>query len=695
MKMSKHKIDPITLEVIRGGLISLCAEMGIAMERSAYSPIFSEGLDYSYAMFDGKTDMITQAAFDPCHLGAMPYSVKSSINEIGLTNLEPGDIILHNDPYSGGSHISDFTAMMPIFYKDTLVAMPATRAHQIDSGAMVPGGFAGDASDIFQEGLRIPAIKVNSKNREATDIWKLILANVRLPRAVEGDLRAMFGALQVGEQRITQLVEKYGIPTWTSCLDEIKDVSERIIRSEIQRIPNGSYEYEDYVDDTGRTDTPAKIHVRIDVKDGNLHADYAGSSPQVDGPINASFAITAGNTLIGVLHSLEIGGDYVVNQGTFRPIQVEIPKGTIVNPNFPAPVQGGATELSNRIVDSVIGALAQAATPDRIKGACHGTCSGITVSGLHSENNDPFIAYLWGLGGMGARVAGDGNCAQMPFATNNKGPFIEMSEIRYPILFEEYALDRPDSAGPGKYRGGMGTRLTWTIRAKESNLSSLSERHRFSPYGVFGGLPPPPRDCGHFCDTRTKINGQQAFSHATELFKKASPSKWSNITLHEGDQVELVLCGGGGWGPPYERDPEAVMLDVINGFVSLSGARDHYGVVIDPTRMKVDLEETKKIRDRMNVQGYSIEMQSAVKVLLTLFISNLDETQRQRLRDFARNHEIIFIRDQSQGTVVKLLGNGLQEATSKMREIFKILAISKTQPLTIQFVPSHWNPLVS
>ena len=693
MKMSKPKIDPITLEVIRGGLISLCAEMGIAMERSAYSPIFSEGLDYSYAMFDGKTDMITQAAFDPCHLGAMPYSVKSSIEEIGIGNLEPGDIILHNDPYSGGSHISDFTAMMPIFYKNTLVAMPATRAHQIDSGAMVPGGFAGDASEIYQEGLRIPAIKVNAKHHEATDIWKIILANVRLPRAVEGDLRAMFGALQVGQQRITQLVEKYGINAWTNCLDEIKNVSERIIKSEIKRIPNGSYEYEDYVDDTGRTDRPAKIHVRIDVKDGNLLADYTGSSPQVDGPINASFAITAGNTLIGVLHSLEIGGDYVVNQGTFRPIHVEIPKGTIVNPNFPAPLQGGATELSNRIVDSVIGALAQAATSERIKGACHGTCSGITVSGLHSENNEPFIAYLWGLGGMGGRVAGDGNCAQMPFATNNKGPFIEMSEVRYPILFEEYALDRPDSAGPGKYRGGMGTRLTWTIRTQESNLSSLSERHRFSPYGVFGGLPPPPRDCGHFCDTRIRISGQPAFSHATELFKKASPSKWSNITLHEGDQVELTLCGGGGWGPPYERDPEAVLTDVINGFVSVTGAREHYGVVIDPAVMKSDPEATKKTRDRLSVHGQSKDQQSPVRVLLTLIVPRPDETQRQRLLDLARKQEIMIIQDQPERTVVKILGNGLHEAMAKMREIIKLLNMSKTQPLTIQYVPANWNPL--
>jgi hypothetical protein len=283
----------------------------------------------------------------------------------------------------------------------------------------------------------------------------------------------------------------------------------------------------------------------------------------------------------------------------------------------------------------------------------------------------------------------------MPFATNNKGPFIEMGEIRYPILFEEYALGSTDSAGPGKFRGGMGTRLVWRIRAKETNLSSLSERHRFSPYGVFGGLPPLPRPCGHFCDTRIHINGQKGFSHATELFQKPSPSKWSNITLHEGDKIELTLCCGGGWGPAYERDPEAVLSDVINDFVSLNGAKDHYGVVIDPATMRIDPLATKKKRESMMTNGPSIKLDSTVRILLTLSLPHLDEKQRIRLRELASKHEIMLIRDQPQGTVLKLLGNQLHEVISAYIAIAKDFDMAEKQPLTIQYVPSNWNPLGS
>jgi len=690
MYANTRKIDPITLEVIRGGLISLCTEMGIAMERSSYSPIFSEGLDYSYAIFDGGPDMIAQAAFDPCHLGAMPYSVKASVKEIGIQNLEPGDVILHNDPFSGGSHISDFTAIRPVFYEGEIVAMPATRAHQIDSGAMVPGGFAGDARDIFQEGLRIPAVKVNTKNEESKDIWKIILANVRLPHAVEGDLRAMFGALRVGERRVTQLLDKYGTETWKSCLDEIKNVSERIMRSEIDRIPDGSYEYEDYVDDTGRSSSPAKIHVRIDVRGDELFADYSGSSPQVPGPINAAFAVTAGNTLIGVLHSVEIGGDYVLNQGTFRPIHVVAPEGTIVNPRYPAPVQGGNTELSNRIVDTVIGALAQATTPNRIKAACHGTCYGMTVGGTNDETGEPYIAYLWSLGGMGARATGDGNCAQMPFATNNKGPFIEMSEIRYPILFEEYSFNDPDSAGPGKYRGGMGTRLVWRLRGKEAELSALSERHKISPYGVFGGLPPMARECGHFSDTRLRVGDQPGFAHTTELFQKPSPSKWSGIVIHDGDRVEIVLSGGGGWGRPYEREPEAVLSDVANGFVSLNGAKDHYGVVIERDVMTIDREATMILRDRMKKYQYNFDLNRRIKVVLSvLFKAGIGP--RPELDEIARMEGVVFARNRPEGFLIKIEGTSFQELFSRTAKLTEKLGAEESLSLTTQFVPLEFQ----
>ncbi len=688
MSRTKEKIDPITFEVIRGGLVSLCWEMGIAMEKSAYSPIFSEGLDYSYAMFDGTAEMIAQAAFDPCHLGAMPYSVRASVEEIGLENLQPGDILLENDPYNGGSHISDFTTVMPIFHKGEIVAMPAARGHQIDVGAIVPGGMAGEAEDIFQEGLRIPPIRVNAKVSEDDDIWKIILANVRLPHALQGDLRAMFGALRVGERRIAQYVEKYGVATWNNCLAEIKNVSERYMREEIQRIPSGSYEYEDYVDDSGKDSTPAKIHIKVDVRGGELVADYSGSSPQVPGPINAAFAVTAGNTVIGVLHSVEVGGDYVLNQGTFRPITIKAPKGTIVNPNFPAPVQGGNTELSNRIVDTVIGALAQATDSVRIKASCHGTDSGITVSGLDPDTREQYINYLWSLGGQGARAVGDGNSAMVPFATNNKGPYIEINEVRFPIIHEEYAFVT-DSAGPGKHRGGMGTRLAWRLSGDNCELSSLSERHRISPYGVFGGFPPMPRECGHFSDTRLRVNGNPKFAHATELFHKLSPSKWSNIKIRRGDVVELLLSGGGGWGSPIERDTEAVLDDVLNGFVSIEGAKHHYGVVLAPEKMSVDIEETRRVRREIETKGPTVENGSMVEIIQTVLFRGKGS---KATMDGLPSRLLLSANETSNGLLVRLRADNPAELLIEAKRLREELGL-EPEILTTQFVPRGFQVL--
>jgi N-methylhydantoinase B len=591
----KRDIDPITLEVIRGGLISLSREMGVAMEKTSYSTIFSEGLDYSCAVFDWEGNMVALHAFDPCHLGAMPYSVQASIREFGIENLQPGDIILQNDPYNGGSHINDYTIMTPVFVDNELVVIPATRAHQIDAGAANPGGCAGDATSIHEEGLRLPPIKLYSAGKEMTDIWNILLANVRVPTAVRGDMRAMIGSLKVAERRATEYVKKYGIGTWKAALTEIMNISEKIMREEIEAIPDGEYENEEWMDDSGTSSEPVKLKVRVEIKGSELTADYSGSSPQVNGPINASYAVTACNTYIGVLHCVGHRGEYPVNQGTFRPIKVKAPQGSVVNVTYPAACIGGNTETSNRIVDLVIGALLQATTPLNIKAACHGTGGTTSIGGIDHETGEQYVIYLYSLGGMGARATKDGNSAQLPFATNNKGPYAEINETRYPILVEEYSLVQ-DSAGIGKFRGGLGTKFSFKLLAESAEYNCLGDRHKISPYGVFGGLPPKPSECGHFCDIRIKLANQQEFKHSTELFGKLSTSKWSKIILHRGDVYEISLCGGGGFGNPLDRDPELVRKDVEYDYVSNAVAREYYGVVIEPTMMKIDQKATEKLR---------------------------------------------------------------------------------------------------
>ena len=596
--MKEKKVDPITLEVIRGGLVSLSKEMGVAMEKTSYSTIFSEGLDYSCAIFDWEGNMVALHAFDPCHLGAMPYSVQASIREFGVENLEPGDIILHNDPYNGGSHINDYTIMTPVFVDSELVAIPATRGHMIDAGAANPGGCAGDANTIHQEGLRLPPIKLFSRGEEVKDVWKILLANVRVPTAVKGDMRAMVGSLKVAERRAIEYVKKYGVETWKAALIEIMNVSERIMRDEIDAIPDGEYENEEWMDDTGNEPDPVKLKVKVKIKGGEIVADYSGSSPQVNGPINASYAVTACNTYIGVIHCVGHRGEYPVNQGTFRPIKIIAPPGTIVNAVYPSACIGGNTELSNRIVDLMIGALAQATKPENIKAACYGTGSSMSIGGVNPETSEPFVMYLFSLGGMGARATKDGNAAQLCFATNNKGPYVEINEIRYPLLIEEYSLIR-DSPGIGRSRGGLGTKLTFRLLADSAEYNLLMDRHKISPYGLFGGLPPRPRPCGHFCDVRIKLANGKEFKHTTELFHTISPSKWSKIILHRGDVFDMMLCGGGGYGDPLERDPALVLSDIEKGYISNEVARKFYGVVTDKTNMKANSEATERLRKSM------------------------------------------------------------------------------------------------
>lgn len=593
--VTERKTDPITLEVVRGGIVSLCQEMGISMERSSYSPVFSEGLDYSFALFDANGEMISQAAFDPCHLGAMPQAVRKTLEKVGRESMEPGDVYLNNDPYLGGSHCSDYTFMRPIFSGRRMVAIAAARAHMIDVGASVPGSFAGDTTEIHQEGLRLPAVKLISREQEVEDLWRLILTNVRVSRAFEGDMRATLGALKVAERRVLEYSDSYGVETWETILEKIKEISEVVIRRELSKLPEGSYSYEDYVDDSGNSSAPMKLRVKVTVKEGGLVADFSGSSQQAKGPINCAYAVTLGNTYIGTLHCLPIHGEYQLNAGTFRPIKAEIPAGTITNATYPAPVQGGNTETSNRVVDVMIGALSQAVPEENVKASCHGTCSGLTGGDIRGRPEDQWVMYLWGLGGMGARTGKDGNPAQMPFATNNKGPVIEIQDTRYPLLTERFELSSPDSCGAGRYRGGMGTIYGWRLLAPEAELSSLSERHRISPYGVFGGFPPSPLSCGHFCDTRLTPEGNATFGHATDLFGKLSPSKWSNITLHAGDRVELNLTGGGGYGDPLERDPQKVGSDVRNRYVSVDGAKRLYGVVVKAD-FTVDADATAYLR---------------------------------------------------------------------------------------------------
>ena len=569
-------IDPITLQVVREGLIAVCRSMGHTMSRTAYSPIFSEGFDFSCALFDGTAEMVSQAEFNPVHLGSMPYAVEWAVKEIGVENLDPGDVILHNDPYRGGTHLTDFTMMAPVFYEDRLVAIPASRGHQIDVGGSAPGGFPGDATEIFQEGIRVPPVKVHRRGVEVTDIWKLLLSNIRVPTIVHGDFRAMFGALKVAERRIHEYCEKYGVEQFSSILEAIKDYSERRMRAEIADLPDGVYEYEDFLDDDGIDPDPIRIRCRLTIDGDVVVADFDGSDPQVQGPVNATFGVTASQVYTVLFQVTD--PEMPSNHGAFRPIKILAPSGSIVNANYPASVFGGNVETSSRILDVLLGCFSQA-VPDRIIGSCFGTCQNFTAGSTHPETGEYSIIYVYHEGGWGARATADGLTAEINPIGNDMNQPVEIFESKFPWLYEEYTLNE-DSGGPGRYRGGLGVRQRLRSLSETSTINLIADRYKRPPFGVLGGKSPLPSEGGHFNDFRVRLPDSEGFEHATTAFGTDSPSKFARQRIPRGTVVENTTTGGGGYGDPLTRDPERVRHDVIEGYVSAAVAEEEYGVVL-------------------------------------------------------------------------------------------------------------------
>ena len=587
-------LDPITLQVIREGLISLCRSMGHAMSRTAYSPILSEGFDFSCAFFDSEAEMVAQAEFNPVHLGSMPYAVEWSIKEIGIQNLEPGDVILHNDSFRGGTHLTDFTMMAPVFYDGQLVAIPAVRGHQIDIGGTAPGGFPGDATEVFQEGIRCPPIKIHRAGVEATDIWKLLLANVRLPRVVHGDFRAMFGALKVAERRTIEYCQKYGVGTFIQAHSDIKDYSERRMRAEIAKLPDGVYEAEDYLDDDGITSDRIRIACRLIVDGDVVVTDFYGSDTQCRGPVNATFGVTASQVYTVLFQMTD--PRMPSNHGAFRPIKIFAPPGSIVNAGYPAAVFGGNTETSSRIMDVLHRCFAQS-VPDRAIAGCFGTCHNFTAGSHHHEKDEYSIIYVYHEGGWGGRASGDGLSAEINPVGNDKNQPVEIFETHFPWQYEEYSLNE-DSAGAGKNRGGLGIRQRMKLLSDEGTINLISERFELPPVGALGGRSPLPRPCGHYNDFRLKRPGDAGFVHITDAFGTVSPSKFARKTIPRDTIVENVTSGGGGYGNPLERDPEAVREDVADGYTTSTSARVLYGVVLTESG-EVDSAETERLRREM------------------------------------------------------------------------------------------------
>ncbi len=585
--MSKP-IDPITMQVINNFLVTTCREMGVAMMNTSYSPLFNEGLDFSCAIFDVKGEMIAQAEFCPAHLGAIIFIAEWTIQEVGLENFHPGDVIIHNDPFRGGCHIPEFCVIKPVFYHDEIVAFLFCIGHMTEVGGMVPGGFAGDAIEVFQEGIRLPPIKIVERGKDRDDIWNIILSNVRTPRYAYGDVKAMIGSLYVGEKRVLELIDRYGLHTYSEMKEAIKDYSERRMREEIRQMPNGVYTYVGYaIDNDGVIDAPLELKVTVIIEDDEMIVDYTGSAKQARGPVNCTYGVTASGTYNALLHITD--KEIPSNHGCYRPVTIIAPPGTIVNVEYPGASVGGNSEIHPHLVMAIYAALKDA-MPDRISAFDGGTSELLAIGGIHPDTGEMF-ANLSNEGcGWGGRATKDGNDALCVPNGNCALAPIEVLEGRYPILHREFSLNE-GSGGAGQNRGGLGYTREIKLLSEELRVSSFIERNVIEPEGFFDGKP------GRRSAFLVKVGERDRYQTMKEAFGTKCNGKFSDIIMYKGDVIRLVTSGGGGYGDPLKRDFERIDRDVAEGYVSREQVEKDYKVVLDDDGM-VDRAATLRLREQ-------------------------------------------------------------------------------------------------
>ncbi len=548
-------IDPIALSVIWNGLVSIAEEVGATLRRTAFSEAVREAQDFSTGLFDRHARLIAQGNFSPGHLGSMPYMVKSVLEYFPPDELRPGDGILVNDSSIGSGHLPDCFLVTPVFLDDAIIGYIVNIAHHIDVGGAAPGSQKVlGITETYQEGLRILPVRLVRDGEFDPDLLRLILGNLRVPDKVRGDLRAQLNANTTGAERLAAFFETYGTDLLERAFDAILDRSEARIRAVISDIPDGTYSFDDRMDDYGKGTPPIVVAVDIEVAGDEITVDYSRSSDQVPAGINSYINYTRAYTLFAVKVFLD--PQLPQNEGGIRPIKAVAREGSFFNPIFPAP-SGGRAALQVRMFEAINGAFAQV-LPERAMGAFSHWCNP-NLGGLDDATGQPFVIYDLIFGGYGGRVGGDGveamapvmNCANIP---------VEVQETQNPIRIHRFEMIA-DSGGAGKYRGGCGVRKDVELLNSSATLSLLGDRHRFQPYGVFGGQP------GQLAETILNPDGNAEALGSKEMRE-----------ISRGDVVSYRLSGGGGYGDPAERDPEAVRDDIADGYVSNAAAVEIYGV---------------------------------------------------------------------------------------------------------------------
>jgi N-methylhydantoinase B len=571
--------DPITFAVIKHAMDAIVDEVAYTVIRTARSEIVKDVMDYSAAICDARGEMVAQAKTIAQHLGAIPEAM-AAVQARWDGRLEPGDAVIMNDPYSGGMHLPDIFMFYPIFVSGALLAWSVVICHHTDVGGRVPGSNAADSTEIYQEGLRIPPLRLFRRGEIDEALEALIGLNVRVPDRVIGDLRAQYAACEVGAREIGRLADRHGAERLRDYLAALLDYAERMARQEIATWPKGVYRFTDHIDSDGLSDDPVPLSVAVTVRgDGTLDVDWSGSAPQVRAAINSTLSFTKSNTFLSVRCALR--GDIPNNAGVFRCISVRAPEASVLNPIAPAPVAARAL-TGYRVMDTMFGALAQI-VPHIIPAAGEGGNTVVCLGGRHPDNR-PFIIVDMISGCWGGRPDQDGIEAVTNPSQNLSNTPVEVLERQHPVRIEEYALV-PDSGGPGRFRGGLGLRRSYRLLAGEAVLQLRADRLRFPPYGLDGGGTGAP-------------SGNWLGEGAA---RRSLPGKVTT-TMRRGELLTHEQAGGGGHGNPFLRDPEAVARDVRNGKVSVASARARYGVAVSADGV-VDPTGTARLRAAQQPEG--------------------------------------------------------------------------------------------
>jgi N-methylhydantoinase B len=572
MKEIVRKTDPATFEIVKNSFYKIAEEMRVVLAKTAYSPLLKSAGDYSCGVFDARGEMVAQGPDLPIHLGSMPDAVRAIVAVFG-SDVHDGDVFIHNDPYFGGSHLPDVNVVRPAFYSDRLLGYTCLRAHWPDIGSATPGSY-GAVTQIFGEGLRLPPLRLISGGVLNTDLEKLILANVRTPDERKGDLGAQLAATLRATERLKLLSQRYGSTKLIDYMAQVMDYSERMMRATLMELPDGLGTFEDFcdgdgiADDASGADAQFRIRVSVQKTEDRLIVDFAGTDSQVKGPMNAPLSVTASGVYCGLKTAIDPNNLIPPNSGCWRAIEIKAANGLVVNAEFPAPVVYANHEISHRVADMVMGALANF-MPEQVMACSQGTSAILTLGGVDPRSGRHYVSYETIKGGFGARPNKDGiNCIASGISNTMNTP-VEILEMAFPVRVEAYKVN-PDSGGAGRYRGGCGAQRVWRMLDGADATGALCmERMTSPPFGLRGGSAGAAAVV-----TLTTPDG----------VTRVLPSKGA-FAAPASSVIDRITPGSGGFGPAAEREPVAIGRDLIDGYVSASAATRDYGVT-DPENLR-------------------------------------------------------------------------------------------------------------